>query len=262
VTGFIVFPILGAIAGFLGGLLGVGGGVIVVPVLIMVFTFLSFDSAVLTHMAIGTSLATIILTSVGAVVAHHRKGAVRWDIFYWYAPGLALGALFGAEIADLMPGRTLQIVFGIFSIVIAIKMGLNLKVSPHRQVPQKAALLLPGTIVGCIASLFGIGGGSLTVPFLSWCNVKMQQAVATSSAGGLPIAISGALGFVITGWSSPELPAWSVGYVYLPALLGVGIFSAVFAQYGAMYAHKLPAKTLKRVFSILLVVVGLKLIVG
>jgi len=259
---FFVFPLLGAVAGFIGGLLGVGGGLIVVPVLIMTFTLLSFDDSVLTHMAIGTSLATIIVTSVGAVCAHHRKGAVRWDILYWYAPGLALGALFGAEIADLMPGRTLQIVFGIFSIVIAIKMGLNLKASPHRQMPQKAALLLPGAIVGSISSLFGIGGGSLTVPFFSWCNVKIQQAVATSSAGGLPIAMSGALGFVITGWSSPELPEWSFGYVYLPALLGVGIFSAVFSQYGALYAHRLPAKTLKRLFSILLAIVGLKLVAG
>ncbi|OUS24932.1 hypothetical protein A9Q99_23070 [Gammaproteobacteria bacterium 45_16_T64] len=259
---YLIYPVLGVFAGLTGGLLGVGGGLVVVPVLIFTFSVLGFHDSVLTHMAVGTSLGTIILTSYGSILQHHAKGAVRWDIFVWLAIGLVCGGLLGAEIAGLLEGRVLQIVFGGFALVMAAQMGFGLKANPQRDILGKAGLIVSGTFIGAISSLFGIGGGSLTVPFLSWCNVKMQEAVGTSSAGGMPIAISGVIGFIVAGWSVPMRPEWSVGFVYLPALIGIGVTSVVFAQIGARFAHKLPAETLKKLFSILLVVVGVKLIVG
>ena len=258
---FLIYPALGVVAGLAAGLLGVGGGLIIVPVLIYAFTLLGFSPDVLTHMAVGTSLATIILTSVGSVYQHHKKGAVLWSILTWYACGLALGALAGAKVADVIHGRSLQILFGAFAILIAVQMASGFKPHAARDLPGKPGLMLTGGFIGAISAIFGIGGGSLSVPFLTWCNVKMQQAVATSAAGGMPIALAGALGFVINGWDE-AVPDYSVGYVYLPALVGIAITSIIFAQLGARLAHRLPAATLKKIFAALLVLVGIKLLVG
>jgi len=259
---FLLYPLLGIFAGLTAGLLGVGGGIIIVPVLIYSFTALGFSADVLTHMAVGTSLATIIITSAGSVYQHHRKGAVLWPILVWFSVGLVLGALGGAKVADLLRGRVLQILFGVFALVIAWQMLMGLKPKPTRGVPGKAGLTVAGVIIGCVSAIFGIGGGSLSVPFLTWCNIRMQEAVGTSSAAGMPIAVAGALGFVITGWQHPALPPHSIGYVYLPALLGIAITSVIFAQLGARWAHRLPAATLKKIFAVLLAVVGGKLLAG
>lgn len=258
---FLIYPALGIVAGLAAGLLGVGGGLIIVPVLIYAFSMLGFSPEVLTHMAVGTSLATIIITSFGSVYQHHKKGAVLWSILTWYALGLALGALFGAKVADVIHGRVLQILFGAFAILIALQMVSGFKPHASRELPGKFGLSFTGAVIGAISAIFGIGGGSLSVPFLTWCNVKMQQAVATSAAGGMPIALAGALGFVINGWDE-TVPDYSLGYVYLPALLGIAVTSVLFAQLGARLAHRLPAETLKKIFAALLVVVGIKLLVG
>ena len=259
---FIVYPALGVFAGLAAGLLGVGGGLIIVPVLIYAFTALAFSPDVLTHMAVGTSLATIILTSAGSVYQHHKKGAVLWPVLVWFALGLALGAFVGAKLADVIQGRLLQILFGVFTVVIALQMASGVKAKPSRVLPGKAGLSAAGAFIGAISAIFGIGGGSLSVPFLTWCNVKMQNAVATSAAGGMPIAIAGALGFLLNGLDEAAVPQYSVGYIYLPALVGISITSIIFAQVGARLAHRLPAATLKKIFAGLLVVVGIKLLVG
>lgn len=259
---FLLYPLLGIFAGLTAGLLGVGGGIIIVPVLIYSFTALGFSSDVLTHMAVGTSLATIIITSAGSVYQHHRKGAVLWPILVWFAVGLVIGALGGAKLADLLRGRVLQILFGVFALVIAWQMLMGFKPKPSRSVPGKSGLTLAGVLIGCVSAIFGIGGGSLSVPFLTWCNIRMQEAVGTSSAAGMPIAVAGALGFLITGWQHPALPPHSVGYVYLPALVGIAVTSVIFAQLGARWAHRLPAATLKKIFAVLLAVVGGKLLAG
>lgn len=259
---FFLYPLLGVFAGLTAGLLGVGGGIIIVPVLIYSFTLLGFSPDVLTHMAVGTSLATIIVTSMGSVYQHHSKGAVLWPVLLWFAVGLILGALFGAKVADLLRGRVLQFLFGVFALVIAWQMVRGLKPMPGRGLPGKVGLACVGVLIGCVSAIFGIGGGSLSVPFFSWCNMKMQDAVGTSSAGGIPIAFAGALGFVWTGWQHPALPTYSLGYVYLPALFGIAITSVIFAQLGARWAHRLPAATLKKIFAVLLAVVGVKLLVG
>ena len=259
---YLIYPILGVVAGLTGGLLGVGGGIVVVPVLIFTFTLLGFSDSALTHMAVGTSLGTIILTSAGSVRQHHMKGAVRWDILGWLSVGLIIGALVGAEIAGVLKGRVLQLIFGVFALTMAAQMAFGFKLNPTRDLPGKVGLVVSGTLIGSVSSLFGIGGGSITVPFFTWCNVKMQEAVGTSSAGGMPIAVAGAIGFILSGWDAPMRPEWSVGYIYLPALLGIGATSIFFAQVGAKLAHTLPAATLKKLFSLLLVVVGIKLILG
>ncbi|PIE40720.1 MAG: hypothetical protein CSA49_07060 [Gammaproteobacteria bacterium] len=250
------------VAGLLAGLLGLGGGIVIVPVLVFTFKLLRFPEEVLTHLAVGSSLATIIATSYGSVKQHHAKGAVRWDILRFLAIGLVAGALVGAGIADFLKGRVLQILLGSFAILIAVQMAAGLKPNAHRDVPGSSGLIASGGLIGLASAVFGIGGGSLTVPYLTWCNVKMQHAVGTSSAAGMPIAIAGTLGFVVAGWNAPHLPEYSFGYVYLPAFLGIAITSVIFSQVGARFAHRMPADTLKKCFAVILVFVGIELIVG
>ncbi len=254
---FLLYLLLGACAGVLAGLFGVGGGIIIVPVLVFSFTAQGFDPQVLTHLAVGTSLATIIFTSVNAVREHHRRGAVRWSIFVWMTAGILIGAGFGALTAEAISGPHLQKIIGVFALLVAVQLALEVKPKAIRTVPGKVGLTMAGTFIGWASAIFGIGGGSLTVPFLTWRSVPMQQAVATSSACGLPIAVASALSFMILGWHDPLLPAHSLGFVYLPALLGIALTSMVFARFGARLAHRLSPRLLRRLFAGLLFCVGI-----
>jgi uncharacterized membrane protein YfcA len=177
-------------------------------------------------------------------------------VFAWMTLGILLGAGLGATTATSIQGPLLQKIIGVFAIVIAVQMALELKPKASRVVPGKPGLTLAGVVIGWASAIFGIGGGSLTVPFLTWRSVSMQQAVATSSACGLPIAMASALSFIWLGWDKPALPEWSLGFVYLPALLGIAITSMFFARFGARLAHKLSPRLLKRLFALLLLVVG------
>jgi len=258
---FISYIGLGVIAGFVAGLLGVGGGLIIVPVLILIFQSNEFTDKVIVHMAIGTSLATIIFTSLSSIYAHHfTHNAVRWDIVKKLTPGIIVGALLGALIADFIAAKTLQQFFGFFELFVAFQMALNIKPHAARRLPGYMGTLSAGTGIGSISSIVGIGGGTLTVPFLVWCNVKMQQAVATSSACGLPIAVAGCVGFVLTGWNEINLPEHSLGYVYWPAFISIVISSILFAPLGAWLAHRLSAAKLKRYFSLVLFLLGMKML--
>lgn len=257
----LLYLLLGAAAGVLAGMFGVGGGIIIVPVLVLSFTAQGFEPAVLTHLAVGTSLATIIFTSINAVLEHQRKGAVRWPVFAWMTLGILLGAAFGAATAAAIQGPLLQKIIGVFAIVIAVQMAFELKPKASRTVPGKAGLTAAGGVIGWASAIFGIGGGSLTVPFLTWRSVPMQQAVATSSACGLPIALASALAFIWLGWDKPALPEWSLGFVYLPAMLGIAITSMFFARFGARLAHKLSPRLLKRLFALLLFAVGVNFLI-
>ncbi|WP_017937612.1 sulfite exporter TauE/SafE family protein [Zestomonas thermotolerans] len=254
---FLLYLLLGAGAGVLAGLFGVGGGMIIVPVLVFSFTAQGFDPAILTHMAVGTSLATIVFTSVNSVLEHHRKGAVNWTVFIWMALGILIGAALGSLTAEAISGPILQKIIGTFAICIAIQMAFDLRPKAAGSLPGKAGLGVAGGVVGWASAIFGIGGGSLTVPFLVWRGQSMQQAVATSAACGLPIALMGALSFMVIGWSAARLPDWSLGYVYLPALVGIAVASMPFARVGARLAHRLPQRVLKRLFALLLLGVGL-----
>lgn len=253
---------LGAVAGLLGGLLGVGGGIVVVPVLLYTFRAQGFAPEVLTHMAVGTSLATIVVTSISAIRTHHKKGAVDWSLVRILAPSLVIGSIAGSLIAHQMQGRLLEILFGAFAILVSLQMLSGKQASGHSDLPGPAGLWSAGGLIGTGSSIFGIGGGSLTVPYLSWHKVPMQIAVATSSACGLPIALAGTIGFIVNGWHVPEQAASSLGYVYLPALTGIGLSSLIFAGLGAKLAHRLPAATLKKVFAGVLLAVGLEIIFG
>ena len=256
----LICALIGVFAGLLGGALGLGGGVVIVPPLIYLFHAMGFDGAVVAQMAVGTSLATIIVTAGSSVRAHHVAGFVRWPLAWRLAGGIVVGALLGAVVVDRL--------FGVFAVLIAAQMLLSRRRAvsagdglPER-VPGGVGLAGVGSVIGGISSLFGIGGGSLTVPFLSWCRLPMQNAVAISAACGLPIALAGSAGFVATGWGRTELPPWSLGYVYLPAALAIVVTSFPMARVGARLSHRLPSATLRRIFAAVLIVIGVELILN
>lgn len=254
---FLLYLLLGAAAGVLAGLFGVGGGMIIVPVLVYSFQAQGFAPEVLTHMAVGTSLATIAFTSINSIRAHQRRGAVRWEIVRWLTLGILGGSVLGGLTASWLHGDLLQKVIGVFAISMAAQMTFNLQPKASGGVPGKAGLGVAGTLIGWASAIIGIGGGSLTVPFLSWRSVPMQQAVATSAACGLPIAVASALSFIWLGQGEAQLPDWSLGFVYLPAVLGIAATSMFFARFGAQLAHKLSPLLLKRLFALQLLGVGL-----
>ena len=254
----VTYLLVGALAGLLAGLFGIGGGMVIVPVLVITFEVLEFSPDVLTHMAVATSLATIAFTSISSVRTHHQKGAVDWDIVWKLSAGILFGAVLGVFTADSLSGSGLQIVIGISALIVAAQMGLGLKPKPTRALPETKGMVVAGGSIGWASALFGIGGGSLTVPFLTWCNHPMQRSVATAAACGFPIALVGATSNIIIGWDNVNLPETSLGYIYLPALAGIVLTSVPFARVGAKLAHKLSAEKLKKLFAILLVVVAIK----
>ncbi|MCS4505918.1 hypothetical protein KBTX_01123 [wastewater metagenome] len=260
----IAYLLTGAAAGFASGLFGIGGGLIIVPTLLGVFALQGLSTDIATHLAVGSSLATIIVTSLSSLRAHARLGNIRWAVWRPLAAGLAVGAIGGAQIAGMMPGEMLRSIFGIFAVVMALRMALGGQPPAHRQVPGHAGLASTGVGFGVISSIVGIGGGSLTVPFLAWCGVPMRYAVGTSAAAGLPIALAGSLGFVISGGihATSELPSGATGFVYWPAVAGLAAASVLLAPVGARLASRLPQHILKRAFALLLVVVGVRLLWG
>ncbi|TCK06019.1 sulfite exporter TauE/SafE family protein [Marinobacterium mangrovicola] len=256
-----LYLLLGAAAGFVAGLFGIGGGLLIVPVLIFSFTAQGMAPEVLTHAAVATSLGTIVFTSIASIKAHHARGAVSWNLFPWISVGILAGALGGVWIAEMLSGRALQLAFGCFTLIVALQMALNLLPSAGDRDPGKPELIVAGSGVGCASAVFGIGGGTLTVPYLHWRQLSMPRAVATSSACGLPIALIGAVGNVVTGWGEVEMPEWSLGYIYLPALVGIVLTSALTARFGARLAHRLPQRRLKLIFAAFLAFVGVRFLV-
>ena len=255
----IIYLLIGAIAGFTAGLFGVGGGLTIVPILYIVFTQLGYDPSVVMHMAVGTSLATIIVTSMSSVSAHHKKGAVLWPVVKNLAPGLVLGAFFGAGIADYLSGNGLQLMIGGFALWVAFSMfrGAHVSIDPNKTLPSKTVQLAAGGGIGIASAIFGLGGGSLTVPFLNKCGVVMQKSVATSAACGLPIAIAGALGFMWFGRQADVDIPNAIGYIQIYAFIGISCMSFFTAKIGAKVAHHLSPAMLKKCFAGLLATVGL-----
>ncbi len=252
----------GAVAGLIGGLFGLGGGVVMVPVMLFVFTAQGLPEAATMHMAVASSLAIIVLTSLSSVRAHHRLRGVLWPVFVRLAPGIVAGALAGAWFADSLSAAALQNVFALFLAAVAAKMALELTPASGRHLPGTAAMTAAGGVIGAASAVVGIGGGTLTVPFLTRCGIAMRQAVGTSAACGLPIALAGAAGFMLTGWGQPELPPFTTGYVYWPAVGGIAAASVVAAPVGARLAHRMPAPLLRRLFAALLALVALRLFLG
>lgn len=255
---FIIFLAIGALAGFAAGLFGVGGGLIIVPLLYVVFSQMGYPSDVIMHMALGTSLATIIVTSISSLLAHHRNGAVMWSVCRNLSPGLVIGSFFGAGIAGMLSGANLQLIIGVFVIWVAYQMfvGAQKVVDQTKILPSPAKQVLAGTGIGVASAIFGIGGGSLTVPYLNHYGVVMQKAVGTSAACGLPIAIAGALGFMFFGMKEHVNVSNAIGFVHIYAFLGISLMSFFTAKFGAKVAHALSPAMLKKCFSVLLLLVG------
>lgn len=255
----LIYLAIGAVAGFSAGLFGIGGGLIIVPILYLVFLQMGYDASVLMHMALGTSLATIVVTSLSSVSAHHKKGAVMWHVFRNFLPGLLLGAFLGAGVAGRLSGDVLQLIIGLFALYIAYKMfrGAATKVDESRHLPSVAVQGLVGGVIGVASAIFGIGGGSLTVPYLNRCGVVMQKAIATSAACGLPIALAGAIGFMFFGEQVSGDLKNSIGYVHIYAFIGISVMSFVTAKLGAKVAHALSPVLLKKSFAIYLCLIGI-----
>lgn len=243
---------VGAAVGFAAGLLGIGGGMLLVPFLTMILTAQGVALEHVVHVAVATSLATILFTSVSSVRAHHRRGAVLWPVVKSLAPGILVGSLLGAQIAGRLPTPWLALGFAVFVGFSATQMLLDRKPKPHRELPKPVGMFGAGTVIGLLSSFVGAGGGFISVPFMVWCNVRIQNAVATSAALGFPIAAAGTLGYIVSGLHARGLPQGSIGFIYLPALFSVAATSVLTAPLGARVAHALDTKPLKRIFAVML----------
>ncbi len=244
--------VLGSITGFAAGLLGIGGGMLLVPFITLLLSLKHFPEHLVVHVAIATSLATIMFTSISSVRAHHKHGAVQWQIVALLAPGILLGSWIGPWIGKQMNSSMLAAFFGVFVLLSATQMLLNKKPPAARDLPQRPGMFAAGGAIGVLSGLVGAGGGFISVPFMTWCNVKIHQAVATSAALGFPIALAGTLSNIYYGSGVPDLPPGSLGFIYLPALLVISLASVVIAPLGARTAHKLPVQALRKIFSLML----------
>ena len=244
---------LGICTGFLAGLLGIGGGMIMVPFLTILLSNKGVSADLAVKMAIATSMATIIFTSISSVRAHHKRGAVRWDLVKGLAPGIVLGsAIASVGVFAMLKGASLAIFFGLFVGFSATQMFLDKKPAPSRQMPGFGGQLAAGGVIGFLSGLVGAGGGFISVPFMAWCNIAIHNAVATSAALGFPIAVANVAGYVVSGLKVENLPSGAFGYIWVPALVVIALCSVFTAPLGAKAAHSLPVKKLKRIFASIL----------
>lgn len=249
--------LLGACTGFLAGLLGIGGGMLMVPFLTLIFSNRGVAPGLAVKMAIATSMGTILFTSIASVRAHHQRGAVRWDLAAKLAPGIVLGGLLsGAGLFSLLKGAAMSLLFASFVVFSAVQMLIDRKPKPSRQFPGPLGAGAAGGVIGFVSGLVGAGGAFVSVPFMTWCNVAMPNVVATSAALGFPIALANTVGYVIAGWGLPPALPGSVGYLMLPALAVIATASIVTAPFGARTAHTIDVKKLKKVFAVLLFGLG------
>lgn len=256
----LAFLVLGGVVGFFAGLLGVGGGGIMVPMLTTLFAWQQFPQDHIVHLALATSMTAIIATSIASLRTHHAHGGVLWPVVRRMAPGIVAGTFASAFLATRISSRALALFFAAFMAYVALQMLLNKKPKPSRQLPGTWSLVGVGAVIGAISALVAIGGGTLTVPFLSRCNVRMPQAIGTSAAIGLPIAITGSLGYLASGWQVEGMPPLTFSYIYLPAVVAIILPSTLTAPIGARLAHRLPVATLKKLFAIVLIALSVKML--
>ncbi len=253
---------VGALVGFFAGMLGIGGAAIMVPLLVMLLGAQQFAPASILHLAVGTAMATILFTSVSTTRAHALRGAVRWDIVLRMTPGILTGGLVGSTIAASIPRLLLAALFVATVYAAALHMLLDRKPSPTRTLPGTAGLFAAGATISGVSAFAAVGGAFMSVPFMAWCNVPVIQAIGTASAIGFPIAVAGSIGYIAAGWREPGLPAWSLGYVYLPALAGITLASMSVAPFGVAVAHRLPTRLLRRIFAVLMFALATQMLVG
>ena len=259
---WLVYLLIGVAVGFVAGLLGIGGGMVMVPMLVAAFAAQGMATEHLLHVALGTSMATIVFTSLSSMRAHHKHGAVDWSIARAMSPGILAGSFGAALVAGLIPTRPLALMFTALMLYAATQLLFDLRPKATRPLPGGGGVFLAGAIIGGVSSLLAAGGAFLSVPFLAWCGVPLRRAIGTAAANGFPIAVAGSAGYVLQGWRAEALPPASLGYVYLPALALIVATSMLAAPYGARLAHRLPIKRLRVVFALLLYVVAVRLLVG
>jgi uncharacterized membrane protein YfcA len=253
---------IGAFAGFFAGMLGIGGGAIMVPLLVMLFEAQDLPRAHILHLAVGTAMATILFTSVSSVRAHAARGAIRWDIAAKLTPGILAGGLVGSGIASFIPTAAFAALFTAVIYLAATNMLLDRKPKASRQPPGLAGMSAAGFVISAASAFAAVGGAFMTVPFMLWCNVPMLQAIGTAAAIGFPIALSGTIGFVVTGLRETGLPPHTLGFVYLPALGGIVVASVLAAPLGAAVPHRLPTVWLMRIFAVLFYIIATRMLVG
>ncbi len=256
----LAYLLTGSIAGLMAGLLGVGGGLVIVPALAWLFVMQGSMGEHVMHMAVGTSLAAIAPTSIASLLAHHRRGGVLWAVVRGLLPGIVLGALAGAWLARLVSSDGLALCFGLFEWAVALQLWSDLKPTGHRVLPGRFGLGVAGVLIGQVSALLGIGGATLTTPFLLWHGVNIRHAVGSSAACGLPIAVAGAAGYSLTGLSAGMGLPGTTGFIYWPALIMLVLASVPAAPLGARLAHRLPHRLLQRLFALFLLLVGLKML--
>jgi uncharacterized protein len=257
----LLFAAVGLVSGLIAGLFGLGGGVVIVPVLLYTFAQVGYSSEILTHLAIGTSLGCIVITSISSSRTHWQKGAVKKELVLPMVPGVLVGGWLGGVWASHLSGLYLQLAFAGFMVFVAITMLMTVS-KAYFSLPGRLGLSSAGLIIGSVASLFGVGGGSMTVPYLSLCGVPMARAVATSAVLGGAIAVSGVISYVVQGWGNPQLPEYSSGYLYWPAFVGIVVCSAPAARFGAKLAHRLPADKLQRAFAVVLLLIAAEIFIS
>ncbi|MCF6300683.1 MAG: sulfite exporter TauE/SafE family protein [Proteobacteria bacterium] len=254
------YLVLGLGVGFFAGLLGIGGGAIMVPILTSLFIAQGFSAEHVVHMALATSLSAMIVTAFSSIKTHHAHKAILMPIVKNISPAIIIGSFLAASLATQISAHSLAVFFVIFMSFIALQMLLNKKPKPSRQVPGMLTLSFAGLVIGAISAVVAIGGGALTVPFLSWCNINIKNAIATSAAIGMPIAIFGSMAYIVNSWQITSLPEYSVGYVYIPAMISISVSSYFTAPIGAKLTHRLPVAILKKVFALLVVLLAVKML--
>ncbi len=257
---WLAYPALGTFAGFLAGMFGVGGGLAVVPILYMIFAAQHFPTEHLMHMSLGTSMACIVFTSIASARAHQRLGNIKWSIVRSMVPGLLIGTLAGSFTASQIPTRPLAFTFTVVVLYASIQMMLDFKPAPTRTMPNKAAQFGVSLAIGGVAAITAASGGFLAIPYMVWHNVPMKHAIGTSAAIGLPVAISGAIGYLTSGIDATGVPPLSLGYVSLPGLIGVVSCTMLFAPIGARLASRMPMGRMKRVYGAYLLIIAGKML--
>jgi uncharacterized membrane protein YfcA len=256
----LAYLALGACTGFLAGLFGIGGGLLLVPALFFLFHAQHLPAAHLLHLALGTAMATILFTSLSSLYKHHQHGAVYWKVVRDIAPGILLGTGIGVWCATSIPTLLLSLFFALFVCFAALQILLDVQPHPSRQLPGTGGMTLMGIITGWVSSLVSIGGGTLIIPFQVWCNVPLRNAIGTSAAIGFPIALGGTVGYILSGLPDTTLPPYSLGFVYLPALCWVALASMLTAPLGAKATHRMNISLLRKLFAILLIVLAAKML--
>ena len=251
-----IFLAIGGVVGFIAGLLGIGGGMTMIPLLTLIFGYQHFPPEHILHIAVATALATIVFTSISSVRAHHAHDAVEWPIFWRLGPGILAGSLLGPQVVSGLSTSALSGVFAVFAAFTATRLLRNAKPKPTRKLPGPLGMFGVGSALGALSSMVGAGGAFISVPFMTACNVRIHNAVATSAALGLPIAAAGTIGYLLAGLRQADMPPYTVGYINLPALAAIAFTSVLAAPAGARMAHRWPVARLRRAFAALLYAVA------